>query len=139
MACGILRAAGTNYHRLGFKQQECVLSGLGGRNLKSQCSWGCASSGGSRGPPPPPVLFPDLGAPGIPRVLVAKFQLPPSRPPCASLFSPFPSLIRTLVLIFRVLPTPGQSSLETIFLLTCVKIRSPSEVAGGHVFYWGHD
>ena len=52
-------------------------------------------------------------------------------PLCVSLFSPFPSLIRTLILTFRVLPTPGQSSLETIFLLTRVKIQSSSEVAGG--------
>ena len=60
-ACGIPRAAGTNYHRLGgFKQQEGVLSGSGGQNLKSWCWWGCASSKGSRAhlsphPAPSPV------------------------------------------------------------------------------------
>lgn len=148
-ACGIPRAARTNYDRLGgFKQQECVLSGSGGQNLKSRCWWGCASSKGSRATTPQPPL-------PLPPSLFQLWELLASlgfwshnsschlpdlpAPLCVSLFSPFLSLLRTLILTFRVLSTPGQSSLEIIFLLTHVKIRSPSEVAGGRVFCWSRD
>lgn len=127
-------AAVTNYHRL---------DGLNNRNLFSRSSGGQKSeikvlagpcffqnlfgrilphffqAGGSWG---------SLGCGSITPIVASSFFWPSSLffsvyPP-----SPFLSLIRIVVIKFRVYPNPEQSFFEALVLIMSIKIWSPSEV-----------
>lgn len=139
MVYWIPRAPVINYYGLAdLKNRIYSLIVPEARNLKSRC-W--QSHGSSRGSREGSFPLPALAPPSIPCTVVAYLQSLPHLASvlcllvCLVVF--FLSLIRTLTIVFRACPNPGWSFLKILILVVSVKVRSPADVPGGHICFWG--